>query len=187
MGYGRNFKTAKEISGFNNGVIYIVKGNSFDVKDALREAGARFRRDFGWYFGSFCEKPDTLPAGLELVELTWDEVGNEDGSFKNDEVIKAAIEAKIYDADPSEFVGSIGERLEVEVTVESKREFEGSYGTQLVYRFRDENNNCFSWFTSAGTKTSFEEGETCIIRGTLKSHDVYRNCKLNTLSRVSRR
>lgn len=183
----RKFKTAKEVSGFDNNVIYIVKGDSFPVKDRLSELGARFRRDFGWYFGSFANKPETLPEGLELVEVTWDEVGNEDGEFKNEDVIREVVDSKIYEQDPSEWQGAEGERLEIYVLVEAKREFESAYGTQLRYCFRDEYDNCYTWFTSAGTKTSFDEGESYVIRGTVKSHDKYRNVKQTVLTRVTKR
>lgn len=177
----------KQIIGFENEIIYIVKGESFSVKDNLKELGARFRRDFGWYFGSFADKPDTLPAGLELVEVRWEEVGNEDGSLKNEDIVKQVIESKIYDADPSEYVGEIGERIEVSVIVESKREFESLYGTQFCYGFRDENKNCYTWFTSTASKTSFTVGEEVTIRGSVKSHDIYKNKKSTVLSRVSKR
>lgn len=183
----KTLKTEKEVSGFDNDIIYIVKGDSFALKNQLKEMGFRFRRDFGWYAGSFCEKPEVMPSTLSLIEVKWEEVGNEDGSFKNEDVIKKVIESKIYDEDPSQWVGAVGDRVEVDVVVESKREFEGQYGSQLCYTFRDESRNCYVWFTSVGTKTSFEQDETYTIRGTLKKLDEYRNCKQNVLSRVTKR
>lgn len=187
MGYGRKFKTSKEISGFDKDIIYIVKGDSFAVKDSLKDLGARFRRDFGWYFGSFAEKPAELPSGLELVEVKWEEVGEANGEFKNEAVIKKVIDSKIYEPDDSEWQGTVGGRIEEFVLVENKREFESTYGSQICYTFRDERDNCYVWFTSVTSKTSFEQGESYTIRGTVKAHDSFRNIKQTVLSRVSNR
>lgn len=182
----KKIKTAKQVTGFDNEVIYVVKGDSFDLKEELKELGARFNRAFGWYFGSFAQKPDSLPGELSLVEVRWEEVGNPDGEFKNSDIIKEVLDSKIYEADPSEYVGSVGDRIEEFVLVEEKREFEGAYGTQNCYTFRDERDNCYVWFTATSTKTQFEKGETVRIRGTVKSHSSFRNIKQTTLSRVSK-
>lgn len=184
---GKKLKTLKEVIGFYDNKVFLVKGNSYELKDALHELGARYRTDFGWYFSKlFTEIPTSLPEGLELVELNWDEVGNGDDELKNDDIVRAAVESKIYEADASRHQGAVGDRVEEFVTVASKREFDGAFGHQVCYTFRDERDNCYVWFTSSGTKTQFEENEMVTIKGTVKSHDVFRNVQQTVLTRVSR-
>lgn len=185
----KQLKPAKEVCGFTNGVAYITKNATYEMKDEIHAIGGRYRRDLGWYFGDWCEKPDEkdLPLGVELVKITWEEIGNPDGSFKPEDEVKAIVESKIFPEDISEFQGKVGDRLEFFALVEAKRNFELNGEEKVCYSFRDERENSYTWFTAATSKTQFEEGDAVTIRGTVKEHKTYKNVKQTVLTRVMKR
>lgn len=85
---------------------------------------------------------------------------------------------------PSEYIGTIGERLTVEVTLTKSFSFESNYGyyptTTYIHNFIDDHGNVFIWKT-----TSSEPREDEIIRltGTVKEHSEYREVKQTVLTR----
>lgn len=69
---------------------------------------------------------------------------------------------------PSEFVGQIGERIEITakltkvIAVESEQ-----WGTSFLHKFEEESGNRYAWFSSAG---SWDEGQVYTFVGTVKDH-----------------
>jgi len=90
-------------------------------------------------------------------------------------------------AEPSEWIGSEGERLDLTVTVEKILAFENGYGGTYLHIMRDEEGNRLVWFASATSKSGnqMEEGETWAVRGTVKTHDRYQGERQTRLTRVS--
>lgn len=76
-------KRAKQVEEFNNnrlaiaekygfnpeGKIYVVTGNTYEIREELREAGAKYRGGINWYF---LEKQDRYPT----IELSYEECLN---------------------------------------------------------------------------------------------------------------
>ena len=177
-------KTQKEILGFTNGYITIFKGNTYEDKEYFQMSSARYSRWWGWYFISTEELPKDIPEDVEPVILSWESVGNENGSLKNEDQITAAVEALIYDSDISEFQGEIGDRLELFLTVEKSIPLDGYYGQSILYTMRDSNQNIFIWITSSRT-IHLEENNIYHLRGTVKEHKIYKNQKQTILSRCA--
>lgn len=175
------FKTQKEVLGFKNGYITIFKGDTYGCKDWFKENGARYTKFWGWGFSSEMEVPADLPAGIEAMRLEWAQVGEGD-SLKNDDLIKTAVDAMMYEPSSSEFQGEIGQRLEVEVEVVKAIALDGYYGPSNCYTMRDYENNCYVWITSS-TRTSLKENMVYRIRGTVKKHSTYKNTKQTVLTR----
>lgn len=178
-------KTQKEALGFaKDGYITIFKGNTYEVKDWFKENGAKYTKMWGWSFGEFAAMPSELPEGVESVQLSWEVVGNEDGSLKVDSEIQAAIENLIYDESPSEFQGEIGDKIEVDLFVRTVKEIDGYYGTSTLYQLEDEDGNVYIWITTS-TRISLQSGNWYTIKGTVKNHKTYRNTKQTILTRCT--
>lgn len=101
---------------------------------------------------------------------------------------KEAEEARIRaEKAISQYVGNIGDKIEVEVSyVRSgsweQRSFSG-WGTERMYihTFKDSYGNVFTWKTQKGLELNC--GESVIVKGTIKNHSEYRDEKQTELTR----
>ena len=173
------------VNGFSEyGVTYLVLGNSYPIKDDLKEAGFKFSPLLRWH-GDNCDFE--LPEGCEYKELhyedifTWDEESHttfmKDGiREKIDLIFNPIVESN------SQFVGEIGERLrDIHVQVRNIAGFDSAYGYKWVYTFEDKNENVYSWFTTS--QQSVAVGMNCIISGTVKAHVEYKKVFTTQLTR----
>lgn len=86
-----------------------------------------------------------------------------------------------------QFVGVVGEKLEVEVQVDDLKEFPGAYGTRVLVRMHDRADNRLVWWTSWSSVPGEwvnDNGTWRTVRGTVKGHDEYKGDKQTTLTRV---
>lgn len=81
---------------------------------------------------------------------------------------------------PSEYVGAVGDKLTVEVTVDKVVTCEGMYGTTYLHMFTDGNGNRLTWFASSG---ALETGKTVKIKGTIKKLEEYKGTKQTIMTR----
>jgi hypothetical protein len=175
--------------GFNaDGKLYVAVGDTYRIKDELREAGAKWKPMFnGW---AFTEKPEAY----NTVELTADEcliVNYEDGwlEWKEYKELLSLVQSKLpKEYKPaSEYVGEVGERLTAEVTFNKVFSFERQafrgWGTEWVhiYKFTDEDGNVYVWNTTA--YADVEEGKSYSLTGTVAKHDDYKGEKQTELKR----
>ena len=178
------YKPQKEVLGFTKGYITIFKGDTYAHLEWFQQSIARYARWWGWYIVSTEEVPADLPEGLEAVVLPWDLVGNDDGKLKLESDVQKAVEGLIYDEGTSEYVGSIGERLELTLTVTRAIELENNFGHSVMHIMEDECGNVFVWTTAA---KSWAEGSVKVLRGTVKDHRIYKNVKQTVLTRCAER
>lgn len=172
------YKPQKEALGFTKGYITIFKGDTHAHIDWFRASIARYARWWGWYIISTEEIPNDLPDGIEPIQLPWDIVGNDNGKLKPESVIQKAVDALIYDEGTSEFVGEIGERIELILTVTRAIEIENNYGRYMTHIMKDDCGNVYVWTTAA---KSWPEGTVKHVRGTIKDHRTYKNTKQTVL------
>ncbi len=174
-------KTQKQALGFDNGYITIFKGDTYSNLEWFRGSIAKYHKLWGWYIVSTETIPFDLPAGLQPIELKWEMIGeNED--LKPDHIIKQVVESLIYEESNSQFVGTIGERVEIEVTVVAARRQDGYYGPSTVHHMEDATGNKYLWNTSSKT---WEVGNKYFIRGTIKDHKIIKNVNTTILTRCS--
>jgi len=83
--------------------------------------------------------------------------------------------------DHSQHVGEVGERLEVEVTVERSTGYEGFYGWVSICTFRDAAGNAI---VSKG-RFEADQGQSLTIRGTIKEHSTYNGERQTIVNRVT--
>lgn len=174
------YKPQKEVLGFTKGYITIFKGDTYKYLDWFRASIARYARYWGWYIISTDEIPNDIPEELEPIQLAWELVGNENGFLNSESDVQKAVESIMYEAGESEYVGNIGERLELDVIVTRVIELDGAYGVSNMHIMEDPCGNVYVWTTAS---KSWAEGSHKIIRGTVKDHRTYKNVKQTVLNR----
>ena len=177
----KKIRPVKEVLGFSKGYIYLVKGDTYNFKDWLRESEAVYRTFWGWAFPSDVELPQ-LPAGLSVVKLLWEKVAYVDeDELRTQSAIDEAVAEIMYEPSPSKWQGEVGERIDRTLTVIKVTPLEdGYYGPSTFFLFRDEYENEYCWTT--GSK-SLDLGATYEVRGTIKQLSIYKGKKQTILTR----
>lgn len=158
-----------------------VKGNTFAIKDSLKEIGYKFNHQLGWH-GVECL--EDLPEGYEIVQINFNEVYEFPGEYASepDFIGAKVIEDMKAKAGCGEFVGEIGERLRaLDVQLIREHSFEGTYGRTYVYEFNYK-GNALVWMTSKDIDPN-EEAEWFELTGTVKQHKNYKGVNQTYLSR----
>ena len=176
-----------EKNGFNaEGVTYIITGDSYSIKEKLKDAGWKFDSVLLWH------KAD--PAGYEdrvikvqdneVIEYSaWGEGHFLSGS--KDIVMKKMLPEEVKNLT---FVGIVGDKLKnYHVTFTRKGSFCSRFGLTNIYEFRDKDGNYLNWFTTCNIQ--FEIGDMLNLSGTIKEHKEYRGipqtivtrCKLSSI------
>ena len=178
----KKIRPLKEVLGFTKGYITIFKGDTYSLLEWFQEEPkCRYHKFFGWYVTSEDELP-TLPAGLEPIQLKWDDVAFADeDQLRPESQIKEHIDSLMYDPSPSRWQGEIGDRITKYLTVTKVAELpDGYYGPSTFYLFEDEEENEYTWTTAA---RKLELGETYEIVGTIKSLSKYKGKEQTVLTR----
>ena len=85
-------------------VLYMVKGNTYSIKDELKALGCKFQPSIGWYSAQPLD-------GYECQRFTEDQVIDKSQEYSIVWKDKSEIEAqKEYEPSASEWVGEVGER-----------------------------------------------------------------------------
>lgn len=173
----------KEVLGFKEGYITIFKGDTYNYLEWFQRSTARFARYWGWYFISDEPIPAEYPYELEPVRLSWEDVSNADGTaLKGEDEVKRIVDSLIYDPGDGEFVGKVGERLELYAYLYGVYDLESNYGNSWLHCFRDDLGNEYTWTTSS---KRLEDDKEYHFKGTIKEHKTYRNRKQNVLTRCT--
>ena len=178
------WRSQKDVLGFEEGFIWIFKGDTYAHVDWFRSKGYYFayRKWFGWTLGSTKEMPEDLPADLTPVKLPWELVGKDDEVLKSDAEVEKAVNSLLLEPTKSEYQGSVGDRVELELTITKRVVVEGAYGLSNIHIMMDADENEYVWATSARALT---EGETYKLRGTIKEHKLYKASKQTVLTRCT--
>lgn len=171
-----------ETNGFNeNEETYIVFGDSYSIKDELKDAGWKFSHQFLWH------KPD--PAGYEdrVIKLNINEIIDywyPSGlpAFKENanQIIKDKLNESLPHSESIYYEEDVFK--DMLVTLVRKTGFYGAYGWTNIYTFKSEENYVFVWFTS--TEQDIEQGDSCFISGKVKERKTYNNEAQTIVTRV---
>ena len=172
----------KHILGFDNGYITIFKGNTYANLEWFERSIARYHSLWGWYIVSTDTIPEDIPEGITPVQLPWGDVGNDDGTLKDNAIINKVVENLIYDEGNSRYQGEVGDKIERDVKVIKNIEAENYYGINHIMTFIDANENLYCWSTAA---KNWEVGKELTIKGTIKSLGTYQRQKITYLTRCS--
>lgn len=185
----RNAEFLKRHGFDENGTAWVVAGKTFEIKDELKEAGAKFDSAIGWHFDHNVETYKCFELHIEeIAEKTiigdW-EINPDVREIKKLCAEKSAKLCPTEEAIKSEYIGNIGDKIEVKVLFKRQYEFISNYTyygeTNYINTFEDESGNILVWKTSS--YQSIDEGNTYTIKGTIKDHKEYRNVKQTVLTR----
>ena len=95
---------------------------------------------------------------------------------------RIAERAKTEDV-PSEYVGTVGERIELPVEIAAQIPVESDFGFSLLVKMTDGAGNVLSTFYS-GSKSVPAVGEKVTLRATVKGHEEYRGTRQTKVSRA---
>lgn len=182
--------------GMDGGKLLIVAGvNTYDIKDNLKAAGARFFSGLGWFFTE-----QNAPKGFAtdtpafLYPVAFDDVFDwncfqkaayyKEGALNQIQAdIKDITDNKNAEESKSEFYGEVGDRIRKErATFVSQRYFESKWGGKFVYTFEID-GNVFTWFTQSALADNIQPGDEVELSGTVKDHNEYNGIKQTVLSR----
>lgn len=157
-----------------------VKGDTFAIKDSLKEIGYKFNKELGWH-GTECL--EDLPEGYEIFQIgfneayEWPFITASEPDFIGARVIEEAKNK----VGCGEFVGEIGERLRaLDVQLMSIREFDGAFGLSYIYQF-SYNGEILVWMTSK--ELDIEPDKWYVLSGTVKQHKSYKGMNQTYLNR----
>lgn len=156
-------------------VIYRAVGNTYPIKDELKALGCKYSPVVGWF------APHAL-NGYETQRMEERDVLQEGPyiEWKSKEEVAPILQENLQAAaaSPSKHIGSIGERLDLNLHID--RAFEGKYhrndgwyGTTTTYMYlmHDKDGNIFKWSTSC----FYEENQDVHFRATVKDHTDYKD------------
>ena len=173
-----------EKNGFDtNGYTWLVKGNTFEIKDELKEAGAKFNPLLKWHFNSETKFDSVKIHVTDLFKETLDE----DGYVEKCEAYEV-VENLLKEESTSEYVGTIGDKVELELTIKFIRTFESLYyngADTAIIVCEDADGNAVVIKTTTSTKLydSIDEENTYTVKGTVKEHSEYKETKQTILTR----
>ena len=169
-----------EKNGFDeDGNTYIIFGDSYSIKDELKDAGWKFSHQFLWH------KSD--PAGYEdrVIRLNLADIGvwTAYGQIVFNEDAAAYIKNKLDSALPpsnSEWID--GEKIsKLPVVLVSKSGYEGHYGYTNIYNFETVEGNKITWFTTTIQKVDL--GGKYFLSGNIKERKTYKKDKVTIVTR----
>lgn len=170
-----------------NPLIWLVGGgNTYEIKDQLKESGCKFNPKFGWY----CSHEFDVPVGYDLVSInffdvyTWFPLAKRFELNDNAKEIADAAKKALEPESHSEYIGEIKERLrDLQVKLISEREIDSYYGTSILYTFAQD-ENILVWFCSGKPiDKEINIGDEILLTGTVKAHDEYNGIKQTKLNR----
>lgn len=94
--------------------------------------------------------------------------------------LEAEIKRQAQPEINEEYVGTVGERLVVSLTVLATRDIEGQYGITTMHRMADKEGHIFTWFAS---NASFDVGANVTLKATIKDHAEYQGHRQTVITR----
>jgi hypothetical protein len=96
--------------------------------------------------------------------------------------VRRVVESLTYEPSTSEFQGAIGDRVEIDLTIDKTVRLNGYYGPSTMHIMSDADGNVYVWTTAS---KSWAEGSVKRVRGTIKDHKEYKNIKQTVLTRCT--
>jgi hypothetical protein len=106
--------------------------------------------------------------------------------------INSYFQWKEKQAEPtSDYVGTVGEKVNMEVTVVSVSGFNSAFGWTNIYKMIDSNDNQITKFGTINSRylvsgNTIEEGSVLKFKAEIKKHEEFRGKKQTTIGRVSK-
>jgi ribosomal protein L37E len=173
-------------NGFSiEGKTYCVIGNTYLIKDKLKNAGFKYSTLLNWHGA---EQID-LPEEYKYVQIKFEDVYQwNDLTHTVAQTLNAAEFMKnIFNADKplstSDYYGEVGVRYkDIPALFVSARSFDGYYGKTNIYNFEVE-GNIITWMTTSTLAIPLNSKVNLTF--TVKRHEVYKDEKITQISRCN--
>ena len=202
----RHKKLKKEAPAFNkaqlnkmgfsdDGVMWLVMGDTYSIKDTLKAAGAHYSQLFGWHFDREpeIEVPTVrvsayLPYETDLVDeyqaiCTLDE--DDRIVWAGDLLIYTILTHIRYkyieDTSVETYFGEVGAKFDVNTVLSKRAWYDNEYGRTYVYSFTDNDNHVFVWKTQKCLDIEIDDAVS--LCGTIKAHKTFRGVKQTEVTR----
>ena len=158
-------------------VIYRIKGETFSIKEQLKELGCKFKPGIGWFApsaldGYDCQRLEESQVLDDTPFIQW----------KDKDDLEKLCEVDI-EPSPSEWQGEVGERIDIKVHIDRQIKGVGYMGkTSYLYLMSDENKNVYKWSSSC----FYMEGDDVHFRATVKDHSEYKGIHQTVLTRCTK-
>lgn len=176
-----NKKTLRRLGLNEEGVAYVVLGDTYEIRNELKAEGAKFNYFLGWHF---LEEPKDRP----FVKVSIEQIAEKNSlgfwveGYVADIVDGLKAEAsKNPDEIPSEYIGEEGDKIEIELVLDKVRGFDSMYGYMHIYIFKA-GNDVVVWKTQKGL--DLEEGGKVKVKATIKEHSEYDGVKQTYITRA---
>lgn len=164
--------------------LYIVYGgNTYKIKEELKEKGYKFSPLFGWHSSSNIP----ISAPYKILHLTFNELYKWEDKFHKAfpiENIKTIINQKIVNEYKktihSNFIGELKERIIILVQCYNIKYIKNKY-PYYIYYFKDNQNNRLFWKTQ--TKLEIQYNKKYNLTGTIVGYHEFYNIKYTELKR----
>lgn len=156
-------------------VIYRVKGETFSIKDQLKELGCKFKPGIGWFAptkleGYDCQRLEESEVLDDVPFIQW----------KDKSTLEGLCEVE---PSPSKWQGNVGDRLDIEVHIDRQIQGVGYMGkTSYLYLMSDKDKNVYKWSSSC----FYVEGEDVHFKATVKDHTEYNGIHQTVLTRCTK-
>lgn len=194
----RNAKYLKSRGFSAEGFSWIVMGKTYEIKDQLKAAGAKWDETFGWHFDHEVQEFPTVRISIEdkltRLNIEADDYDSTIGfyyangslSFGDEYVIQLYIKDlqekwEAANAPKTEWYGSIKDKVDLKVKLVRRGSYGTMYGTTYVYTFEDADGHQLVWKTGTWLEQGISSEVT--LKGTVKAHSEYKGIKQTELTR----
>lgn len=167
------YEQGAEYNGFTDGFVIAILGNTYEIKDELKEAGAKYTRGLGWHFDSKEKVPVQYADRTRMI--MWEDA-SVDGKIKSVEELERLV-AVASPTDDSVHKYFLGSRVR-DLTLKVYKVWQGPGYT--MHTFVDNENNVYLWTTSSRT-LPLDAQVTMDV--TIKEHTEYKGVKQTVLTR----
>lgn len=167
------YKNGAEGNGFTDGFVIAILGNTYEIKDELKEAGATYTRGLGWHFDSNEKVPAKYADRTRMI--MWEDASI-DGKIKSAKELERLVAvASPYDNSIHPYMVNTRVR---DLRLKVIKAYDG--GAYMMHTMVDEDNNVYLWATSSRT-LSVDSQVT--MDATIKENTEYKGVKQTVLTR----
>lgn len=167
------YNAGPEANGFIDGFVIAVLGNTYEIKDELKGAGAKYTRGLGWHFANTADVPAKYTDRTRMI--MWEDA-SADGKIKSIEELERLV-AVASPLEDSQHVYMVGSRVR-DLSLKVYKVWEGPGYT--MHTLTDSDNNVYMWTTSSRT-LPLDAQITMDV--TIKEHTEYKGIKQTVLTR----
>ena len=168
--FAKNKEAWLQANGFSAEGTYVLTGETYSIKDELRENGWKYNKVLMWHKADptgYEDKAVFIPIDEIVTFSAWGK-----GNFKESatDYLKNVFHKDAEVAERSVWYEE--DTLScISATLTKKASYMGRYGLSYVYTFRDEEDHVFVWFTSK--HILLDEGTKVELSGRVKDRKEY--------------